>query len=96
MKANGVVRCLAAGPPGLERWEAQCLLRSWRSGGWRLYASKERGRAGDWVALEHVSQLEPEEASGRRARQHEPSTLLSFVLARDSLQRNPLSNFGFY
>ena len=28
MKANGVVRRVAASPAGLERWEAQCLLCS--------------------------------------------------------------------
>ena len=39
MKTNGVVRRLVSSP-GLERWEAQCLLCSWGSGGRRLYASK--------------------------------------------------------
>ena len=32
MKTNGVVRRLASSLPGLERWEAQCLLCAWRSG----------------------------------------------------------------
>ena len=32
MKTNGVVRRLVSSPPGLERWEAQCLLCPWRSG----------------------------------------------------------------
>ena len=67
MKANGVVRRVAASPPGLECWEAQCLLCSWRSEGRRLLRLQRRGRAGDWDALEHVPRVEPEEASGRGA-----------------------------
>ena len=66
MKANGVVRRVAASPPGLERWEAQCLLCSWRSGDGDCTPPKAR-QAGDWDALEHVPQVEPEEASGRGA-----------------------------
>ena len=46
MKTNGVVRRLAASPPGLERWEAQCLLCSWRSGERRLYAFKGAAELG--------------------------------------------------
>jgi hypothetical protein len=64
MKTNGVVRRLAASPPGLERWEAQCFAL----GGTATVRLQRCGRAGDWDALEHVSQVEPEEASCRRAR----------------------------
>ena len=68
MKTNGVVRRLAASPPGLERWEAQCLLCPWRSGGRRLYASKSAAELGIGMHLSTYSQVEAEEASGRRAR----------------------------
>ena len=94
MKPNGVVRRVAASPPGLERWEAQCLLCSWRSGGRRLLRLQRRGRAGDWDALEHVSRVEPEEASGRGALPTSHQASCS-VPARDSPQKNPLSNFVF-
>ncbi len=67
MKANGVVRRLVSNPPGIERWEAQCLLCAWRSPGTDV-CLQERSRAGDWDALEGYSQVEPEEALGRRAR----------------------------
>ena len=67
MKTNGVVRRLAASPPGFERWEAKCLLCAWRSGERRVCLQR-RSNARDWDAPEGYSQVEPEEASGRRAR----------------------------
>jgi hypothetical protein len=67
MKTNGMVRRLAASPLGFERWEAKCLLCAWRSRE-RMYASKSAAVPGNWDALEHYSQVEPEETSGRRAR----------------------------
>ena len=57
MKANGVVRRLAASPPGLERWEAQCLLCSWRSGGRRQYASKGAAELGIGMHLSMIHKL---------------------------------------
>ena len=67
MKTNGVVRRLPASPPGFERWEAKCLLCVWRSGE-RLVRLQKRSNAWDWDALVGYSQVDPEEASGRRAR----------------------------
>jgi hypothetical protein len=57
MKTNGVVRRLAASPPGLERWEAQCLLCPWGSGGRRLYASKTAAELGIGMHLSMVHKL---------------------------------------
>ena len=76
MKTNGVVRRLVSSPPGLERWEAQCLLCPWRPGKRRLYASKSAAELGDWDALKRDSQVEPEEAPGRRARSVSPEICL--------------------
>ena len=59
MKPNGVVRRLPASPPGLERWEAQCLLCSWRSGGRRLYASKSAAELGIGMHLRVIHKLNP-------------------------------------
>jgi hypothetical protein len=67
MNPNGVVCRVAASPPGFERWEVKCLLCAWRSGE-RLLCFEERSNARDWDALEGDSQVEPEEAPGRRAR----------------------------
>ena len=68
MKTNGVVRRLAASPPGFERWEAQVFVMLMVLGGTATVRLQRCGRAGDWDALEHDSQVEPDEASGRRAR----------------------------
>ena len=68
MKANGVVRRLAASPPGLERWEAQCLLCSWRSGG-RMYASKSAAMLGMGMHLRVIHKLNPKK---RRVEEREP------------------------
>ena len=57
MKPNGVVRRVAGGPPGLEPWEAQCLLCSWRSGGRRLYASKGAAELGIGMHLSMIHKL---------------------------------------
>jgi hypothetical protein len=59
MKANGVVRRLVSNPPGLERWEANCLLCSWRSGEWRLYASKSAAMQGIGTHLRVIHKLNP-------------------------------------
>ena len=59
MKTNGVVRRLASSPLGLERWEAQCLLCSWRSGGRRLYASKNAAELGIGMHLRVIHKLNP-------------------------------------
>ena len=58
MKTNGVVRRLVSNPPGLERWEAQCLLWCpWRSGGRRLYASKNAAELGIGMHLSVIHKL---------------------------------------
>ncbi len=61
MKANGVVRRLVSSPPGLERWEANCLLCPWRSGEWRLYASKSAAMQGIGTHLRVIHKLNPKE-----------------------------------
>ena len=58
MKTNGVVRRLMSSPPGLERWEAQCLLCSWRSGE-RMYASKSAAMLGMGMHLRVLRKLNP-------------------------------------
>jgi hypothetical protein len=69
MKTNGVVRRLVSNPPGLERWEAQCLLCSWRSGGRRLYASKSAAMLGIGTHLRVNHKLTPKK---RRVEEREP------------------------
>ena len=69
MKTNGVVRRLVSSPPGLERWEAQCLLCSWRSGGRRLYASKSAAELGIGMHLRVIHKLNPKK---RRVEECEP------------------------
>ena len=68
MKANGVVRRLAASPPGFERWEAKCLLCAWRSGE-RLYASKSAATLGIGMHLRVIHKLNPKK---RRVEEREP------------------------
>ena len=69
MKTNGLVRRLAASPPGLECWEAQCLLCSWRSGRRRLYASKGAAELGIGMHLSMFHELKPKK---RRVEEREP------------------------
>ena len=69
MKANGVVRRLAASPPGLERWEAHCLLCSWRSGERRMYASKSAAELGIGMHLSTFHKLNPKK---RRVEERAP------------------------
>ena len=57
IKTNGVVCRLPANPPGLERWEAQCLLCPWRSGERRLYASKSAAELGIGMHLRVIHKL---------------------------------------
>ena len=59
MKTNGVVRRLVSNPPGLERWEAQCLLCPWRLGRRRLYASKSAAMQGIGTHLRVIHKLNP-------------------------------------
>jgi hypothetical protein len=68
MKTNGVVRRLPASPPGLERWEAKCLLCAWRSGA-RLYASKSAAMLGMGMHLRVIHKLNPKK---RRVEEREP------------------------
>ena len=68
MKTNGVVRRLMSRPPGLERWEAQCSAVLVALGGTAPLCVQERSNARDRDALEDYSQVEPDDASGRRAR----------------------------
>jgi hypothetical protein len=68
MKANGVVRRLMSSPPGFERWEAQCLLCSWRSGE-RMYASKSAAMLGMGMHLRVIHKLTPKK---RRVEEREP------------------------
>ena len=72
MKPNGVVRRLAASPPGLERWEAQCLLCSWRSGGRRLYASKGAAELGIGM---HLSMIHKLNLTKRRVEERAPRAI---------------------
>jgi hypothetical protein len=57
MKTNGVVRRLAASPPGFERWEAKCLLCAWHSRE-RLYASKSAAMLGIGMHLSLIHKLD--------------------------------------
>jgi hypothetical protein len=59
MKTNGVVRRLVSNPPGIERWEAKCLLCAWRSGKLRLYASKSAAELGIGMHLSMIRKLNP-------------------------------------
>jgi len=68
MKTNGVVRRLAASPPGFDRWEAKCLLCAWRSGE-RLYASKGAAMLGIGTHLRVIHKLSPKK---RRVEGREP------------------------
>ena len=77
MKANGVVRRVAASPAGLERWEAQCLLCSWRSGGRRLYASKGAAELGIGMHLSTFHKLNPKK---RRVEERSPRAIKTSLL----------------
>ena len=72
MKTNGVVHRLAASPPGLERWEAQCLLCPWRSGGRRLYASKGAAELGIGM---HLSTFHKLSLKKRRVEERAPRAI---------------------
>jgi hypothetical protein len=56
MKTNGVVRRLVSNPPGIERWEAKCLLCAWRSRE-RMYASKSAAQLGIGMHLSIIHKL---------------------------------------
>ncbi len=72
MKTNGVVRRLMSSPPGLERWEAQCLLCSWCSGGRRLYASKGAAELGIGM---HLSMIHKLNLTKRRVEERAPRAI---------------------
>ena len=67
MKTNGVVRRVAVEPAGIRALGSTVFVVLMALGGTASVRLQRRGRAGDWDALEHVSQVEPEEASGRGA-----------------------------
>jgi len=69
MKPNGVVRRRVSNPPGFERWEAQCLLCTWRSGERHLYASKRAATLGIEMHLSKGHKLNLKE---RRVEEREP------------------------
>ena len=71
MKTNGVVRRLVSSPPVFERWEAQCLLCAWRSGGQRLYASKRAAELGIGM---HLSMIHKLNLTNRRVEERAPRT----------------------
>jgi hypothetical protein len=77
MKTNGVVRRLAANPAGLERWEAQCLLCAWRSGGRRLYASKGAAELGIGM---HLSMIHKLNLTKRRVEERSPRAIKAALL----------------
>jgi hypothetical protein len=79
MKTNGVVRRLMSRPPGIERWEAKCLLCPWRSGKRRLYASKNAAELGIGMHLStiHKLNLKKRRVEERAPRAISPSLLSS-------------------
>ena len=77
MKTNGVVRRLVSNQPGLERWEARCLLCSWHSGGRRLYASKSAAELGIGMHLSMVHKLNLKK---RRVEERAPRAINASVL----------------
>ena len=77
MKANGVVRRLAASPPGLERWEAQYLLCPWGSGERRLYASKTAAELGIGM---HLSMIHKLNLNKRRVEERAPRAINASLL----------------
>jgi hypothetical protein len=77
MKTNSVVRRLVSNPPGLERWEARCLLCSWRSGGRRLYASKSAAELGIGM---HLSMIHKLNLKKRRVEERAPRTINASLL----------------
>ena len=95
MKTNGVVRRLVPSPPGLERWEAQCLLCSWRSGGRRLYASKSAAMLGIGMHLWIIHKLNPKK---RRVEERAPRAREAALLGSGTrfTPEKSSSDFGFY
>ena len=72
MKTNGVVRRLVSSPPGIERWEAKCLLCAWRSGEQRLYASKNAAELGIGM---HLSMIHKLNLTKRRVEERAPRAI---------------------
>ena len=93
MKANGVVRRLVSSPPGLERWEAQCLLCPWRSGVGRLYASKSAAELGIGMSMIHKLDLKK-----RRVEERAPRAMKAPLLGSGTrfTPEKSSSDFGFY
>jgi len=77
MKTNGVVRRLVSNPPGLERWEAQCLLCPWRLGRRRLYASKSAAELGIGM---HLSMIHKLDRTKRRVEERPPRAIKASLL----------------
>ena len=77
MKTNGVVRRRVSSPPGLERWEAQCLLCSWGSRGRRVYASKNAAELGIGMHLSMVHKLNLKK---RRVKERAPRAINASLL----------------
>jgi hypothetical protein len=77
MKANGVVRRLVSNPPGIERWEAKCLLCAWRSGEQRLYASKNAAELGIGM---HLSMIHKLNLKKRRVEERAPRAINASLL----------------
>ena len=76
MKTKGVVRRLVSSPPGIERWEAKCLLCPWRSRE-RLYASKSAAMLGIGMHLSIIHKLNPKK---RRVEEREPRAINASLL----------------
>jgi hypothetical protein len=77
LKTNGVVRRLVSSPPGIERWEAKCLLCPWRSGKRRLYASKSAAELGIGM---HLSMIHKLNLKKRRVEERAPRAINASLL----------------
>jgi hypothetical protein len=80
MKTNGVVRRFVLNPPGIERWEAKCLLCAWRSRE-RMYASKSAAQLGIGMHLSIIHKLTLKK---RRVEERAPRTINASLLGSDT------------
>jgi hypothetical protein len=76
MKTSGVVRRLVSSPPGLERWEAKCLLCAWRSRE-QMYASKSAAKLGIGM---HLSMIHKLNLTKRRVEERTPRAMKAPLL----------------
>jgi len=67
---------MPASPPGLERWEAKCLLCAWLSGE-RQYASKTAAQLGIGMHLSMIHRLNLKE---HRVEEREPRAIKASLL----------------